>query len=153
MRLQYSDRFGSEGNRLPSILRAHLSGKMRDQRRDILSPLAQGWEEQGKNVNTMKQILTEFLFAHPRFQIAMRGHYHSHIHVHGLIAAEALDFPFFQHSQQFRLHRQRHIANLIEKYRAMIRLLKFSNMPSRSSSERAFFVSEKFRLNQLRRYC
>src|SRR5579863_1186993 len=97
MRLQYSDCFGREGNRLPSILRAHLCREMRDQRRNILSPLTQRWEEQRKDVNTVKQILTEFLFAHPSFQIAMRSHYHSHIHADRLIAAKALYFAFLQH--------------------------------------------------------
>ena len=124
---------------------------MLHQQWNVLVPLAQRRQRQGKNIYPVKQVLAEFIFAHARFQIAMRRHHHAHIHAHRLVAADALHFSFLQHSQQLGLHGQRHIANLIQKNRAVIRLLELSNMPSRRAGERSFLVSEEFRLNQLGR--
>ena len=108
------------------------AAKCCDQRRNIVAPLAQRRQHQGKNIDAMKQILPEFLLAHARFQIAMRRHHDANVHRDRLIAADALDFAFFEHAQQFRLHVQRHVADLVEKNRSLIRLLKFADVPSRT---------------------
>src|SRR5580692_43680 len=150
VRLQSRQSLRAKRNRLPSILRANLRRKMPHQQRDILSPLPQRRQHQRKNINPVKQILPEFLLPNPSFQITMRSHYHPHIHTHRLVATNALHFSFFQHPQQLGLHGQRHIANLIEKNRAVIRLLEFPNMPAARSGERSLLMSEKFRFNQLR---
>ena len=79
MRLQCLHRVRRERNRLPAILRAHLRGEMLDQSRNVVAPLAQRRQHQRENVDAMKQILPEFLFAYARFQIAMRRHHHANV--------------------------------------------------------------------------
>ena len=54
-----------------------------------------------------------------------------------LVSAHPFYFSFFKHPQKFRLHRQRHIANLIQKQRAAFCLLELSKMLGRRSRERA----------------
>ena len=151
MRLERRHCLCRKWNRLPSILRAHLRREMSDQRRNVFSSLPQRRQYQRKNIHPVKQILTEFLLAHPGFEIVMRRYHHPHIHAYRLIATNAFHFCFFQHPQQLRLHGQRHVANLIQKNCAVIGLLELSNMPSRCAGERSFLVPEKFRLNQLGR--
>ncbi len=72
---------------------------MRDEAGKILKPLAQGRQCQRKNINTVKQIAAEAVLLHEVFQVAVRGDHHTHVHFDGLVAANALDFAFFQHAQ------------------------------------------------------
>ena len=44
---------------------------------------------------------------------------------------------------------ERHVANFVEKKRAAVGLLEFSDVPRSRARERAFFVAEKLRLHQL----
>ena len=94
--------------------------------------LAQRRQHQRENIDAMKQILPELLFANKCLQIAMRRHHHAHVHRDRFVAADALDLAFFQHAQQLGLHVQRHVADLVEKNRAVIRLLEFSDVPARA---------------------
>jgi hypothetical protein len=68
-----------------------------------------------------------------------------------LVAADALDFALFQHAQQLGLHGQRHVADFVEKYCAVIGLLELSDVPACRPGERSLLVPEEFRLDQLRR--
>ena len=76
------------------------------------------------------------------FQIAMGGDDDAHVHGEGLVAANALDFAFFQHAQQFRLHGGGHVADFVEEQGAAMSLLEFSGVARGGSGERAFFVAE-----------
>src|SRR5271166_4289681 len=81
----------------------------------------------------------------------MRRNYDSNVHGDRLIAADALDFAFFEHAQQFRLHVQRHVADLIEEDRALIGLLELADVAPRGAGERSFLVAEEFRFDELGR--
>src|ERR1019366_6370479 len=50
------------------------------------------------------------------------------------------------------MHIQRHVADLVEKNRSLIGLLKFADMAPGRARERALLMSEQFGLNQLRRH-
>jgi hypothetical protein len=67
-----------------------------------------------------------------------------------LVRADALHLALFQHAQQLGLHGRRHVANLIQKQRSAMRLLKLARMPLRRAGERTLLVPEEFALNQLR---
>ena len=99
----------------------------------------------------MEEVLAELAFACEFFEIAMGGDDNADIDADGLVSTDALDFAFFEDAKELCLHRQRHIADLVEEQRAAMRLLKLSDMPSRRAGERAFFVSEEFRLDQFGR--
>ena len=48
----------------------------------------------------------------------------------GLVAADPFYFAFLQHAKQLGLHLQRHVADLVQKNRAVIRLLELADVPS-----------------------
>ena len=65
-----------------------------------------------------------------------------------LVAAEALQAFVLEHPQQLHLGRRRHIADLIQKKRALVGLLEPPNAPRLGPGERAPFVTEQFALEQ-----
>ena len=81
----------------------------------------------------------------------MRGHQNTNIHANRLVAADAFDFAFFKDAQQFCLHGDGHVANLVEKERTAFGLFKLANMLCRRAGECSLFVAEEFRFNQFRR--
>src|SRR3954469_7304303 len=96
----------------------------------------------------MEEILPELLFAHSGLEIAVSRDHNAHIHRNRLVSANALDLALLQYAQQFRLHIQRHIADLVEENRSAISLLELSNVPARCAGERSFFVAKEFRLDE-----
>src|SRR4051794_12445683 len=65
-----------------------------------------------------------------------------------LIASDAGNFPFLQHSQQVSLRLQTDVPDLVEKYRATFGNFKLPLLSILRSRERALFVSEEFALEQ-----
>ena len=126
--LQFLNRLRCEGNWLPVILGAHLSGEVLHQFRNVFFSLPQRRQQDGKNVNPVKEVLAELALPHQGLQIAMGSHHHSHIYLGRLVAADALDFAFLQYAQQFGLHGQRHVADFVEKNRSPLGLLEFADM-------------------------
>ena len=111
--------------------------------------LAQRRQHNRKHENAVVEILAKSSLPDLLFQIAMRRDDDAHVHGKRLVAADALDFAFFQHAQQFRLHRERHVANFVEEQRAVMGLLEFSDVARGRAGERAFFVAEQLRFHQL----
>ena len=81
----------------------------------------------------------------------MRGHHHAHIYGHRFVATDPFHFTLFQNAQQFGLHGERHIADLIQEDGSVIRLLKLSDVPGSGAGEGSFLMSEKLGLDQLGR--
>src|SRR5207249_3494814 len=64
-------------------------------------------------------------------------------------AAQALDFPRFEDSQQFGLRGQRHVSHLVEEERAAVRQLELAALERRSAGESAFLVAEELAFDQV----
>src|SRR5262249_35866177 len=64
---QFVNRLRSKSKELPIILLANLAGEMLYKRCNILSTLTQCWQQQGKNVNSMKKILSKFALSYQGF--------------------------------------------------------------------------------------
>ena len=75
----------------------------------------------------------------------------ANIYLNGLIAADALEGAGLEHAQDFGLRCQGHIADLVEKHRSVIALLKFANALRAGAGERASLVTKKFALQQILR--
>ena len=60
-----------------------------------------------------------------------------------LVASNARDFAVFENAKQFRLHGRRHVADLIEKNRAMIGVFEDAFTIRDRIGERALDVAEK----------
>ena len=133
----------------PAVLRRDLRGKIFGERGNFLGAFAQRRQSDRKNVDAVIQVGAERSLPDHFLEVAMRGDDHARIHRDGLVSADALNFSLFQHAQQFGLHRERHVANFIQKKRAARGLLEFSDVARGRAGERTFFVAEEFRLDQL----
>ena len=92
MILQCFDRIRGEGNYFPSILQAHLRGKVLNQRRNVFAAFAQWRQCQGEYVDAVKQILAKLAFLYQRFQISMGRDQNPHIHTDGFFSSYPFDF-------------------------------------------------------------
>ena len=133
---------------LPVILRGNLAGKMRDEIEKILGALAQGRQEHGENIDAVEEIAAKFAFPDEFFQIAMRGNDHADVYLDRFLAADALDFAFFEDTQELGLHRDGHVANFVEKQGAAFGLFEFADVAAGGASEGTFLVAEEFRFDQ-----
>jgi hypothetical protein len=115
---------------------------MFDERGDVFAALAQGRQAQGEDEDAVKEILAEFAVADLGFEVAVCGDYDANIDVDGALAADALDFRFFEDAEEFGLHSERHVADFVEKDCAVLRLLELAEMASGGSGEGSFFVAE-----------
>src|SRR5690606_41144757 len=63
-------------------------------------------------------------------------------------AADAVELAFRQDAKQARLHRQRHVADLVEEQGAGRGFLEAADMATRGTGEASGFVAEQFRLDR-----
>ena len=66
-----------------------------------------------------------------------------------LLAAEARNGALLQHAKQLDLHRQRHVADLVEEQRAAVRLLEQAVLEPHRTGERAPLVPEQLGFEQV----
>src|SRR5690242_10459092 len=121
---------------------------MADEFGEVVQPLAERRQNEGKDVNAMKEVATEGILLDEIFQIAMSGDEDAVIHLSGIIASDALDLSLFEGAKQLGLHGKRHIADVVEEEGAAIGLLEFADMTGAGSGERAFLVAEEFGLDE-----
>src|SRR3546814_3545640 len=96
------------------------------------------------------------LFAEPAvydrlFQILVRGGNDPDVDGLRLVAADALDLAFLQHTKQFYLHVGRHIADFVEEDRAAVGRLEPALAGLERTGERALFMTEQLRFQKLAR--
>jgi hypothetical protein len=66
----------------------------------------------------------------------------------GLGGLDAFYLAFFQNPQQFRLHRHRHVADLVQKQRSAVGFLKLADLVVQCAGQASLAVAEQFALNQ-----
>ncbi len=84
-------------------------------------------------------------------EIDVRGRDDPHVHRDRFLPAEPLDLALLQEAQQACLAFDRHIADLVEKQRAAVRRFDPARAPLVRAGERAAFIAEQFRLQQVMR--
>src|SRR5881397_1727154 len=67
------------------------------------------------------------------------------------LAADPFELAFLKQPQQLGLHRRRHVADLVEKEGAAVRLLELAEVARGGSGEGALFMTEELGLDQLGR--
>ena len=118
--------------------------QMIDQQRQICFVLPQGRKVDVKHVQTEIQILAQMAVGDSLFGIFVGGGEHAHVHRRFHFAAETPDFVIFEHAQEFRLGRRRHLADFVEQQRAAMRQFKAADAAFGGARERAFLVPENF---------
>ena len=121
------------------------------QQNDILSTITQRWKMKLDGIQAIKEVLPECSFSHLLTQMGIRSRQNSHIHMAHLIGTNALGLPLFNHRQEFLLHRQVQISNLIQKESTAIRRFYSSFLRIPCIRKRPLLVTEKFTLEKILR--
>src|SRR5262249_33099200 len=120
VRLDRTDRIGREpARRLAEALADLLQQELRQQQAVAL-PLAQRWHAYGDLADPVVEIVAEVAGADQRLELAVGCADDAQIERDRRAAADALHRPFLHHAQQLRLQQRRHLADLIQKYRAAV---------------------------------
>ena len=104
--------------------------KWRDQRRNVVEPLAQRRQADRHDVEAVEQILAEQALADQLAQVAVGGGDDADIGADRRAPADRGELALLQHAQQPGLRLERHVADLVEEQRAALR-------PARSARPRA----------------
>ncbi len=124
---------------------------MIDEGRNVLSPLPQGGEKDGHNVESIVEVFPERLVSEGLFQIPVGSRRNPDIDLDGLIASHPLKFLFLEHPQQFHLKGRRKIADLIEEDASPVGLLEPADPPLDGSGKGPSFVTEQLALEKILR--
>src|SRR5436309_9852316 len=102
-------------------------------------------------VERVKTILTQAALTYLLLCVLIGGRDHSHIDALRLIRSDTSNFALLKRTQQLNLKSQTGFRNLVKKDRPPIRFLPQTSAVHRRARERATNMTEKLRLNKLRR--
>src|SRR6202043_3841955 len=100
---------------LPTYPTAEDLGKMRYEDRNVFAARPQWWKQDGKHIQTIAEVAAKLAALRHLRQVTICCRHQPDVHLVSPSAAQTLELLFLEHSQQFRLQRQRNIANLIEE--------------------------------------
>ncbi len=123
---------------------------MRQQFGNVVAPLAQAGHVDADDVEAVQQVLAEAPLLHPPVEVLVRRGDHPHVDADRHAAAHAVELALGQHSQQARLQRGAHVADLVEEQRAAVGLLEPPAAHRVGAGECPLLVPEQFRLQQFR---
>jgi hypothetical protein len=125
----------------------HVTGvapdEMQDQRRDILGPLSQRWDQDGKDVEAIEQILAEVAGSDLLFQIAVGGGDEAQVDADGAGSSHALELQILEDPQELRLQLGRDLSDFVEEDRPLIGELEAAHPLGDGSGEGPLLVSEQ----------
>ena len=94
---------------------------------NVVFPLMKRRQMERDAANAIVQITPKAILGNHRVQILIGRRDDANIDLERFIAADALKLAVLQEPQHLGLRGKRHVANLIEKNRAAMALLEFSN--------------------------
>ena len=103
----------------------------------------------GEHVEAIEQVAAEVAAHDGFFEVAVRGGDDAHVALARDVAADALVDALLQDAQQLHLHRQAHVADLVEEQRAALGDLETALAGGDGAGERALLVAEQFGLEEL----
>ena len=122
--------------------------QLRDERRDVLRPVAQRRDAQRENGEAVIEVLSEGPFAHPLLEVAVRGGDDPHVHALGQRRSHAEHLARDEDAEQLGLKRKGHLPRLIEKQRAAVGSFEDPGARPVGAGECAALVPEELALEQ-----
>ena len=130
------------------VLGVHLADEMLRQHDDIRTAVLEFWKIDGEDVQAIVEVFAEFSLRHQFLQIpAGRGN-DAHVALEFLVAAHPRKGALLDVAQKLDLHRQRDVADLVQKERSAIGGLGASDASGEGASEGALFVAKEFTFHQ-----
>ena len=128
--------------------RAMRRQEMPRERHDVADTLAQGGNQQRKHVQPVEQILTKMATGDRVGDVPIGGGDDADVERYRLPAADPLHLALLQDPQQLGLQRQRHLGDLVEQERAILRLLELAGLRTVRTAEGSLLVPEERRFEQ-----
>src|SRR5689334_19157010 len=125
-----------------------LLNEVANQQRDVVSPVAQGRDGDGKDVEPIVQVRAELARLDHGAQVTVGGGDQARIRADRPRAAETLELPLLQDAQQLRLQLERDFAHLVEEDAAAMRQLEPADALRYGSGEGALFMAEHLAFQQ-----
>ena len=120
--------------------------EMIGQHQDILSPLTQRWYGYLYGIDPIEQVLPETPLAHQLTQIGVGGADQTNIDRDRFHRSQTGDMTFLYSRQQFRLHRQGQVTDLVQKERTTGGHLHPSRLRPSGIREGSFLIAEQLTL-------
>ena len=115
----------------------------------ILKALTQWRQGHAHRCEAVIEVETKCACVHPSTQIAMRRRDDAHVDIDEPMAADAVEAPSLEHTQQHRLVLCRELTDLIEKERAAIGLLERTNATSIGARECPALMAKELARDEL----
>ena len=115
---------------------------MRDEARKVFTALAERWNPNREDLQTVEQILAKASGDGLVLEILVGRREHAHVGADRLVTAQALEFLLLQQPQQLGLRAQRHVADFVEEERPLVSLLELADAATVGSGEGALLVAE-----------
>ena len=120
-----------------------------DQLGDVFSSLAQRRDDEVNDVEAIEQVLAKVPVGDHRAEVAVGRGNDAHVHPRaGAIRPDLLQLSGLEEPQQQALHPQRHLADLVEKHRALVGVFELAGLVAIRASEAAFDMAEQLGLEQ-----
>src|SRR5688500_10340814 len=148
MKHHLAQRLGSQSLYFFLHMLAVFFQKVLEQRNDIVLAVAQWRQVYRNHVNPIEQVISEHSLAHLILEVLVGGDDHANVDFEGHFAADGIKLALLQYAQKLGLSRARHVAYLIQKKRAAMRLGEKSPSALYRSGECSFLMSEQLALEQ-----
>src|SRR5229473_4960624 len=137
-------------NRIHDLFHASrkLLREVPHQERNISLAFPQGWNVDGKNIQTKEEIGPELLLAYHRFEIAVRRSNQTRVGPKRARASQPLELPLLQHAEQFGLQFKRNFSDFVQENRTAVGHFEAANALRDRSRECALLVSEQLAFEQ-----
>src|SRR5262249_26057000 len=140
-------RFGQSG-RLLAVPLTQLLDEVSGEQREVLLALAQRRQLDRHHLEAEVEVLAKLPLGDRRLQVAVRRRQQADVDLDWLVGADAVDLLVLQDTQQLRLQRQRHVANLVQEQRAAAGVLEAPFAHALGAREAAWLVAEQLVLQQ-----
>ena len=122
------------------------------EQRDVRTAFGKRRHMDADDIQTVIEVFAEGAVGDEGAQVAVSGGDDADVHLDAHSTPDPVELPLGQHPQQPGLGFRRHVADLVEEKRAAVGLFETTDALILGAGERAPFVAEQFRLDQLARY-
>ena len=132
---------------LPDLARDLVDDGSRQQR-EVLGPLAQGWDHHWEDRQAEVEVGPELAVGHRLLDVAVGCRDDPDVRPHAAGTPEALEDAVLQDAQELRLEVERQLADLVEEERRAVRELEPPHLPAEGAGVRALLAPEQLGFDQ-----
>src|SRR5215470_7305007 len=142
------ERLGSEAVDFLVHLRLGFAQEVMREDGDVLDALAERGEGDGEGIEAVEEVLAEFPRSERLLEMTIGRRDDAHVNLAGDHIPHGLALTRLEHAEEPALHLRGHVAHLIEKDRAPVRLLEQARLVGDGAREGAPLVPEELGLEQ-----